>query len=137
MSATPPAGDVRNCAMKWLRKRLLDLLLIVALVTVATQRAMRNVPEIFPGGAAIGEILATLATGYTGAWLFNLIHLRLPKSRDMVDDGLHGLLAEPGNEALGGFGGDAAPLPGGAHHPGDLGDRLVVGGTGSGPGGAD
>jgi hypothetical protein len=40
---------------------------------------------------------------------------------DVRDDGADLLPAEPGHERLGRFGGDAAPLPGRADHPGDLG----------------
>jgi len=68
--------------MKWIRERILDILLISSIVTVASQRAFRSVPEVFPGGAAIGEVLATLATGFVGAWFFNLINIRLPKKRE-------------------------------------------------------
>lgn len=53
--------------MKWLRKHLLDVLLITSMAVVASQRALQPFPELFAGGAAIGEVLAALATGYIGA----------------------------------------------------------------------
>jgi hypothetical protein len=68
--------------VKWIQERILDILLVSSIGTVAFQRAFRSVPEVFPGGAAIGEVLATLATGFIGAWFFNLINIRLPKNRE-------------------------------------------------------
>lgn len=46
---------------------------------------------------------------------------------DVGDDRVHRLLAEPSDESSGCFGGDAASMPRGPHHPGDLGDGALAG----------
>ncbi|MCW2899266.1 MAG: hypothetical protein JWO67_1531 [Streptosporangiaceae bacterium] len=60
---------------------LLDVLVLVCIAGIIAQRALRSVPELFPGGALIGDLLAALALSYTGAWFFNLLVIRLPKRR--------------------------------------------------------
>jgi len=68
--------------MAWFRIRIVDVLLGLSLVTVVAQKVLNGVPQLFPGGALIGEVLENLATGYVGAWVFDLLVNRLPKSRD-------------------------------------------------------
>ncbi|WP_226353770.1 hypothetical protein [Pseudonocardia sp. ICBG601] len=77
---------VKKNARPWRRiykfDPLLDVLVIVCVVTVVTQRLLRSVPQLFPGGALLGDVIAALALSFIGAWFFNLLVIRLPKQRD-------------------------------------------------------
>lgn len=61
---------------------VLDPLLVVSIAGVILQRSLRTVPEVLPGGAVLGDILAALALSYIGAWFFNLLVIRLPRTRE-------------------------------------------------------
>ncbi|GAA1850122.1 hypothetical protein GCM10025792_18500 [Pseudonocardia tropica] len=77
---------VKKKARPWRRiykfDLLLDPLVIACVVTVVMQRLLRSVPQLFPGGALLGDVIAALALSFIGAWFFNLLVIRLPKVRD-------------------------------------------------------
>ena len=47
-------------------RRLIDLVAILAFATVFARTAFQDVPQVFPGGAKIGEVLSQLSLGYVG-----------------------------------------------------------------------
>lgn len=56
---------------------------------VVIRTALLSVPELFPGGARIGEVFFELAIAYIGAWFFNVLVVVLPRlhDRDAVMEG--------------------------------------------------
>ena len=52
------------------------------MIFVIARTALLTVPEAFPGGAALGDVIYDLAIAYVGAWLFNLLVVILPRLRD-------------------------------------------------------
>lgn len=63
-------------------RRLFDVVAIIAVVTVGLRTSLQEEPQLFPGGARIGEVLSQLSVGYLGAWLFHLLVIVLPKRCD-------------------------------------------------------
>jgi hypothetical protein len=63
-------------------RRLIDLVAILAFATVFARTAFQDVPQVFPGGAKIGEVLSQLSLGYVGAWFFHLLVIVLPRRSD-------------------------------------------------------
>jgi hypothetical protein len=82
LAPLPFRVQCHNESVKFSERRLVDILLVVAVVIVITQRTLRSVLELFTGGAVLGDILTALRLSYVGAWLFNLLVIRLPKRRD-------------------------------------------------------
>ena len=63
--------------------RTLWLLLVFALVYAVAQHVLLiNIPQLFRGGAQLGELFYDLAIGYVGAFVFYLLNIRLPLRRD-------------------------------------------------------
>lgn len=56
-------------------------LFVASVLFVVARTALLSVPQLFPGGARIGEVVFELAIAYIGAWLFNLLVVVLPQLR--------------------------------------------------------
>ncbi len=63
-------------------RRLIDVFAAVAVVTVVARTGLQDVPQLFPGGAKIGEVFSQLGIGYLGAWFFHLLVIVLPRRSD-------------------------------------------------------
>jgi hypothetical protein len=61
---------------------LVTVMFVLAVISVIARTALLAVPEVFPGGAALGEVIYDLAIAYVGAWAFNLLVVILPRLRD-------------------------------------------------------
>lgn len=70
------------------RQRAITAVLVGSLTLVIARTALLSTPEVFPGGARIGEVLFDLAMAYVAAWMFNLLVVVLPqlRNRDRVLD---------------------------------------------------
>ena len=64
------------------RQRLVTALFVLALLTVIVRTILLSAPEIFTGGAALGNVVYDLAIAYVGAWVFNLLVVILSRVRD-------------------------------------------------------
>ena len=74
-----PAGILLQ---ELLKQRLISCLLLVAAACVAARQALLSVPQAFPGGAEIGEVVYDLGIGYIVAWIFNVFVVILPRLHD-------------------------------------------------------
>lgn len=63
-------------------RRLIDVVAVIAFATVVLRTSLQGIPQLFPGGARIGEVLSQLSVGYLGAWLFHLLVIVLPRRSD-------------------------------------------------------
>jgi hypothetical protein len=70
------------------RQPAITWVFVGSIVVVIARTALLSVPEVFPGGARIGEVLFDLAITYIAAWMFNLLVVVLPqlRGRDRVLD---------------------------------------------------
>jgi hypothetical protein len=70
-------------------QRTVTLLFFISLLFVVIRTALLSVPELFPGGARVGEVFFELAIAYIGAWFFNILVVILPRlhDRDAVMEG--------------------------------------------------
>src|SRR3989442_1721310 len=93
--ANPRWIQARRIGREIARQPVVTALFAVAVIFVIVRTALLSVPEVFPGGARIGEVLFELSVAYIAAWFFNLLVVVLPRrrSRDLV-------LAEAGNVIL-------------------------------------
>lgn len=64
------------------RQRFVTALFVLAVIFVIVHAALLSVPEMFSGGAALGNVIYDLAIAYVGAWAFNLLVVILPRLRD-------------------------------------------------------
>lgn len=67
---------------KRLNRSLWWLLLIALAYSLAQHVLLANVPEVFRGGARIGDLLYDFAIAYVGAFIFYLLVVRVPLRRD-------------------------------------------------------
>jgi hypothetical protein len=72
---------VERLLRELLKQRAVTGLFVGSVLFVVVRTALLSVPEIFPGGARIGEVVFELAVAYIGAWLFNLLVVVLPQLR--------------------------------------------------------
>lgn len=75
-------ASLRKNSDKPFTQTAVGLLALISFLTIAVRTSLRSVPEIFPGGAVIGEVLYDLALAYLGAWIFNLLVVVMPRKRD-------------------------------------------------------
>lgn len=63
--------------------RTLSTLLVLALMYAVAQHVLLiDKPQLFRGGAQLGELFYDLAIAYVGAFVFYLLNIRLPLRRD-------------------------------------------------------
>ena len=81
--------QVRRLVRELWSQRTVTLLFLISLMFVAIRTALLSVPELFPGGARMGEVFFELAIAYLGAWIFNVLVVILPRmhDRDAVMEG--------------------------------------------------
>ena len=77
-----PIQRARRLGRELWQQRTVTLLFGVSLLFVVIRTALLSVPEFFPSGARIGEVLFELAIAYIGAWVFNLLVVILPRLHD-------------------------------------------------------
>lgn len=64
------------------KQPFVSVLFLLALLCVILRTVLLSVPEIFTGGADLGNVIYDLAIGYAAAWFFNLLVVILPRVRD-------------------------------------------------------
>ena len=65
-----------------LNRSLWALAWVALLFCVAEHVLLTNIPEVFRGGARLGDFFYHLANGYVEAFIFYLLIVRLPLRRD-------------------------------------------------------
>lgn len=66
----------------WSRpERVVNALAFVAGATVIIRTFLLDVPEVFPAGAELGEVIYQLGFAYLGAWIFHKVVVEVPRRR--------------------------------------------------------
>lgn len=65
-----------------LNRTLWGLTWLAVLYSIAQHVLLANIPELFPGGARLGDLIYDLAIAYVGAFVFYLLVVRIPLRRD-------------------------------------------------------
>lgn len=76
------AKRIRTTWRELERQPLVTALFVLAVFSVIVRTALLSVPELFTGGAALGNVIYDLAIAYVAAWAFNLLVVILPRLRD-------------------------------------------------------
>jgi hypothetical protein len=72
---------MHNIYRELMKQRVVTGLFVCSVLFVVVRTALLSVPELFPGGARIGEVVFELAIAYIGAWFFNLLVVVMPQLR--------------------------------------------------------
>ena len=65
-----------------LKQPIVTALFVLAVLFVILRTVLLSIPQIFSGGAALGNVIYDLAVAYAAAWFFNLLVVILPRLRD-------------------------------------------------------
>jgi hypothetical protein len=80
----PACRRLRNTALvkAIVAQPLVSYLAGTAAVAVTVRQSLLGVPQAFPGGAAIGEVVYDAGLATFAAWIFNLLVVAIPRVRD-------------------------------------------------------